>query len=124
MDAWAVYEGLQAQDEGRLTASELSLVALGDLRAEVNSGGFDRYLRYSGANTAARALAVCRSTTGLEEVGVLLAAALERLGQYSQDPDTRAEAIDSADLEFDDLDERFYDIESTAGLDPVMARLV
>jgi hypothetical protein len=73
VDVWAVHEALQGQDEGSLSAAELSLVAVGDLRAEVNNGGFDRYLRYSGANTAARALAACRSTTGLGELGVLLA---------------------------------------------------
>ncbi len=97
-----------------------------DVDVAVRAGGPWRVCTPTGAGAILPVVDVWAVHEGLraQELGVLLAAALERVGTFWQAPDARAEAIDSAELEFDDLDERFYEIEATAGLDQVMARLV
>lgn len=122
MDGWSVYERLQDEERTELSDDASALMALGDLRQEVNSGGFDAYLRFWGADTAPRALAVCRSTAGLAALADVLEDALSRLGAYSPDADARAEALDSAGVDLDDLDERFSEIEAAVDLDRIMTR--
>lgn len=123
MDCWSAYEQLQDRPRDGLSDAEMALVCLGDLRQEVNSGGFDSYLRYWGANTAPQAVATCRSVSELGALAEVLVEALDRIGTYDPDPDVRFEAIDSRDVTFDDLDDRFYEIEADADLDSVMDRL-
>jgi Domain of unknown function (DUF4375) len=41
--AWVRYEGLALRDWQSLSEPERLLVAFGELRAEVNNGGFDQY---------------------------------------------------------------------------------
>lgn len=40
VDVWALYERLQARDPASLTPHESLIFAYGEVRTEVNSGGF------------------------------------------------------------------------------------
>jgi hypothetical protein len=54
------HDGLRARDLASLTRDQQLLVALGEVRQEVNSGGFDRYFRYSGGGQAPTAVDAAR----------------------------------------------------------------
>jgi hypothetical protein len=95
------------------------LVAICDLRQEVNSGGFENYFRAWGGNSAEDALP---ALTGLldQEWADLLRAAMNLLGSpYPRDPDERGEAIDQRDLyeRLQEFDERYYDLEASTDAD-------
>jgi hypothetical protein len=45
-DAWAMFDQLQHRDPASLSKDERLVLALGEIRSDVNSGGFDFYLRY------------------------------------------------------------------------------
>ena len=65
MDIWQLY-GAYASPESRrpLSDEQRQLLAVCDLRQEVNSGGFDSYLRSWGADTASDALAIVGGALG------------------------------------------------------------
>lgn len=69
-DAWPLFDQLQLRDPASLTRDECLVLALGEVRTEVNSGGFDFYLRYpsrKNARTASEAadLAGCPALAAL-----------------------------------------------------------
>jgi hypothetical protein len=45
-DVWSFYELANDTDRARFSDVERAVLAICDLRQEVNSGGFDSYLRY------------------------------------------------------------------------------
>jgi len=45
-NAWSVFDQLQHRDRASLTRDECLVLALGEIRTEVNHGGFDFYFRY------------------------------------------------------------------------------
>lgn len=123
-DAWDAYEGLRERDPAALTRDEQLLVALGEVRQEVNSGGFDRYFRYSGGGQAPTAVDAAREI-GCPALAELVEEGMSRLGSsdYPVEQDARADRLDALEVEFDDLDQRFYDVESHVELDALMEEL-
>ncbi len=126
MDIWRLYETF-ATEEGRaeLTTRQRQVLAVCDLRQEVNAGGFDSYLRHWGADSASDALAILPRALGQPWHDVL-AQALGIFG--TSDPSTadeRAALLD--DAEADDvlglLDSRFYELEASQDADDALGRL-
>lgn len=118
-DAWSFYEGLGERSRSALTPTQAEVAAICDLRQEVNSGGFDSYLRYWGGNSAPLAFAVLPQVLGSEWAEVL-AEAMAILGpEYPMDAETRERLLD--ELEPDDaleaLDDRFYELEASSNAD-------
>lgn len=124
-DIWTFYERLSDGDRARLTPRRRGLVAICDLRQEVNSGGFDSYFSYWGGNTASEALALLPTALG-EEWAVLLREAMGRLGAtYPTSENERTEIMD--DLEggaFEDLDDRFFALEAASQADARLSAML
>lgn len=117
MDIWGLYAAY-SQPASRLSLNEEQrrLLAVCDFRQEVNSGGFDSYLRHWGTDTASDALAMLPRSLG-EPWQQLLAEALAILGTaIPSTADERATVLNDA-AEADDvlglLDERFYELENS-----------
>lgn len=127
MDIWSLYETYPTHESRvGLTAEQRRILAVCDLRQEVNSGGFDSYLRYWGADSASEALAILPRALG-EPWRQVLAEALAIFG--TSDPSTadeRAEVLDDA-AEADDvlglLDSRFYELEGSQDADSALGVL-
>jgi hypothetical protein len=118
-DVWDLYAELTEKDLSSLTLPQRRIVALCDLRQEVNADGFDAYFRYWGGNSAQEALEALPTLLG-DDWADLLRAAMELLGSpYPVDPDDRATRIDARDLgeTLQDLDERFYELEASTDAD-------
>ncbi|PUA80895.1 DMP19 family protein [Nocardioides currus] len=65
MDIRQLYEAYATSESRRpLRDEQRQLLAVCDLRQEVNSGGFDSYLRFWGADTASDALAIVGCALG------------------------------------------------------------
>lgn len=119
-DVWDLYGELSEADPSSLSEAQRRVVAIGDLRQEVNAGGFDNYLRSWGGNSASVALAALPEVLG-QDWAALLSEALRVVGSpYPEDPDERATRLD-ADATSDEtlaaLDERFYDLEASTDAD-------
>ncbi|HMM95829.1 DUF4375 domain-containing protein [Phycicoccus sp.] len=126
MDIWQLY-GAYATPESRrpLSDEQRQLLAVCDLRQEVNSGGFDTYLRFWGADTAPDALAIVEGALG-EPWRQGLVEALDIFGTANPSTaDERAEVLDDA-AEADDmlgmLDERFYELEGSQDADAALGQ--
>jgi hypothetical protein len=122
--AWPIFETLWKTDRSALSRDQQLLVALAGVRQEVNSGGFDRYFRYSyGAD--AQAAVEAANEVSCPALGALILEAIARLDldQYPADAVTREDRIDALDLQFDDLDALFFALESQDDLDARMETL-
>jgi hypothetical protein len=67
-NAWTMFDQLQHRDPASLTRDERLVLALGEIRTEVNSGGFDfnhRYPHRDNTPFAVEAARLCRSEPGL-----------------------------------------------------------
>jgi hypothetical protein len=118
-DVWDLYGQLADQEPGTLTSAQRGLVAVCDLRQEVNAGGFENYFRAWGGNSAHTALASLPQLLG-QEWAELLASAMALFGPtYPPDPDERGSTLDRLDLDdhLSELDERLYDLEAEADAD-------
>lgn len=118
-DVWDRYAQLADQEPAALTPAQRGLVAVCDLRQEVNAGGFDTYLRAWGGNSADVALAALPDLLG-QEWADLLQSAMALLGTtYPSHPDERGETLDRLDLDdrLHELDERFYALEAGSDAD-------
>jgi hypothetical protein len=118
-DVWALYVQLADHDPSTLTEVQRGLVAICDLRQEVNAGGFDNYFRAWGGNSAEDALTALPGILGQEWADVL-GSAMELLGwPYPGDPDERGVVIDRGDLDIrlHELDARFNDLERSIDAD-------
>lgn len=125
VDPWAIYESLSAKDWPSLSGPARQLVALGELRTEVNNGGFHQYFFNSGGDLAREALQAT-SDLSLESLRALIQRALDLLqGRYTDDRDARQDVLDQLDneSEFEPLDAEFYAIEESIDLDAAMASL-
>jgi hypothetical protein len=122
--AWSIFETLWNTDRSALSRDQQLLVALAGVRQEVNSGGFDRYFRYSYGADAQTAVDAANEVS-CPALGALILEGIARLDldHYPADPATREDRIDSLDLEFDDLDASFYALESQDDLDARMETL-
>jgi hypothetical protein len=118
-DVWDLYGQLAEQDVSTLTPAQRGLVAVCDLRQEVNVGGFDNYFRAWGGNSADDALAALPSLLGQEWADLLLSAMALLGPAYPSDPDGRGDLLDQLDLDdrLDALAERFYTLEGETDAD-------
>lgn len=125
MDVQAVYERLADLDPGDLSPSERRLVALGELRADVNNGGFDQYFLNSAGDLVMEALDGAVSV-GAGELASLIQRALDILDVNDPgDRDAREERLMTIDQEeFEALDQEYYAIEETTDLDEVMRQVL
>lgn len=113
VDVWDVYGQLAELDSSTLTPAQRGLIAVCDLRQEVNAGGFDNYFRAWGGNTTEAALAALPSFLG-QAWADLLRSAMALLGPaYPTDPDERGDLLDQLDIDhrLHELDELFYNLE-------------
>ena len=119
--SWSLFEQLVSADQAALSVDQRSLVAFGCVRQEVNSGGFDRYFRYSHGDRAETARETARSV-GCEPLAVLIERGIDRIAltPYPRDAQVREAQIDDGDIEFDDLDESFYELEADTDLNGFM----
>jgi hypothetical protein len=118
-DVWDLYSQLGDVDRCTLSEGERKVLAICDLRQEVNAGGFDRYFRYWGGNSAAEAVTALPELLG-QDWAELLHEAMELLGDpYPGDLGDRADRIDRGDLDesLHELDERLYALEGVSDAD-------
>jgi Domain of unknown function (DUF4375) len=118
-DVWDLYGQLAEQDPASLSPEQRALVAVCDLRQEVNAGGFDNYFRAWGGDSAEDALAALPHLLGQQRAD-LLRSAMAFLGPaYPSDPDERGDMLDQLDLDdrLDELDQRFYALEGETDAD-------
>jgi Domain of unknown function (DUF4375) len=96
-DVWDVYSTLWGLERSTLNDTQRALVAVCDLRQEVNSGGFDAYFRYWGGNSAPDAVEALPSLLG-QNWSDLLREAMDLSGpDYPTDVDTREERVNDRD---------------------------
>jgi hypothetical protein len=119
VDVWEVYIELSARQRSTLNEAQRGLVAVCDLRQEVNSGGFDSYFRHRGGDSATDAEPALRQLLG-QGWADLLRQAMELLGpDYPIDQASREARLDERDLDdqFETLDARYYALEASADAD-------
>ena len=125
-DPWAVFDQLQHRDPASLSRGERRVLALGEIRTEVNSGGFDFYLRYRSRKNAPTASEAAR-LAGCSALAALIEEAIALVGRdvlRLDDEDALYERLEQVEYELGDLDQRFNDLEETADLDRALSRLV
>jgi hypothetical protein len=116
---------LQDRDLASLTDQERALRSVGDLRAEVNSGGFSAYFWTTCGDLAE----IARRATAevAPDLAELLQVAMAVIATpYPTDVDERQRLIDRSDTvedELDQLDDDYYRLEATVDLVAAMARL-
>jgi hypothetical protein len=123
VDPWRVYEGLQGIDWTTLDNSQQALVSIGDLRAEVSSGGFSSYLSYSCGDHTEVAVAAAEQA-GCPELAALVREGCRIAGfevRHTPSRDERERLVDDLDVDtFDELDAAFYRLEEDRDLNAVM----
>jgi hypothetical protein len=125
-DVWDVYAQLSDRDPASLSDAQRRLVAVCDLRQEVNAGGFDNYFRTWGGNSAPHAIAGLPALLGSEWADLLRSAMVLFGPRYPDDPDDRADKMDRGNV-FDrlqQLDERFYALEASTDADAKLNALI
>lgn len=125
-DLWDFYGQYAEFDRSALGERERQVLAICDLRQEVNSGGFDSYFRYWGGDTAPTAAAALSQLLGSPWADVLREAMALLGSPYPASADDRAEKIDgdSLDEALYDLDRRFYALEASTEADPRLAEVI
>ena len=121
-DVWHYYEEHQNADRSLLTAFERGVLAVCDLRQEVNSGGFDSYFRYGGGDTARDALQALPDSLG-DSWAALLLEAMSVFGQeYPTNRDERERTLEEPGVEetLDDLAARYFELEGADDADAML----
>jgi hypothetical protein len=101
------------------------VLALGEIRAEVNSGGFDFYFRYSYRKNAPAAFEAAR-LAGCPALMALVEEAIALIGcdvLNLDDEDVLYDRLEQIEDDLEELDKRFYDLEKTTDLDTALSRL-
>lgn len=121
VDPWAEFERLAQLDPAHLTHAQRRLLALGQLRADVNNGGFDQYFCNSAGDLVLDALDAAEAS-GITELVLLIRRALDLLRvQDPADREARQDALDDLCPEqFADIDDAYYALEASADLDSAM----
>lgn len=121
---WGEYERLSQLDATTLTLRERRLVAFGEMRTELNNGGFDQYFFNSSGDRVLDAMAAVIETDA-QRLAELLQRALDLLG--ASDPSDRAarqERLEAMDGDsFETLDAEYLSLEASLDLDQLMRRL-
>ncbi len=124
-DVWDFYNEFREQ-RTNLTQVQVAVLAICDLRQEVNSGGFDRYFRYWGGDSAVEALTRIGSSLGPDWEDLLREALALFGAPYPVDTDERQGLLDELDLDdqLEALDQRFFELEISGDTDSLLwARL-
>ena len=79
-NAWTMFDQLQHRDPASLTRDERLVLAVGEIRTEVNSGGFDFYLRYPYRKNAPIAVEAAR-VAGCPALAALIEEAIALVGR-------------------------------------------
>jgi len=125
-DVWDFYEQYTESDRSALSERERQVLAVCDLRQEVNSGGFDAYFRYWGGDTAPTAAAALPQLLGSPWAEVLREG-MALLGHpYPASADDRAEKLDgdAVNEALHDLDRRFYALEGSTDADTRLTEVI
>jgi Domain of unknown function (DUF4375) len=125
-NAWTLFDQLQHRDPASLTRDERLVLALGEIRTEVNSGGFDFYLRYSHRENARIAVEAAQEA-GCPALAALIEEAIALVGcdvLLLDDEDALYDRLEQVEDDLGDLDQRFDDLEKTADLDAALSCLV
>jgi hypothetical protein len=130
-DPWTAYEELAARDWEGLDPPQRALVAFGELRSDVNSGGFDAYFFNAGGDHVDVAV-MAADDAGATALADLTRRALQRLGVDGNavpDIDERQALLltpgqEHADGAFESLDQELYALEEREDLDEAMRRLI
>lgn len=120
-DVWSFYESLGLGDRSHLSQVEQEVAAICDLRQEVNSGGFDVYLRYRGGDTAEVAARAIGRILG-DGWADVLSDAMATLGPlYPRAADEREAMLTDAVCEaLDGFDARYFDLEASIDADALL----
>ena len=119
IDVWEVYSKLSARQRSTLNEAQRGIVAVCDLRQEVNSRGFDSYFRYRGGDSAIDAEPALQELLG-QDWADMLRQAMNLLGpDYPIAQAAREARLDERDLDdrFEDLDAQYYALEASADAD-------
>lgn len=119
---WEFHFEVADGERDRLMPMERQVLAICDLRQEVGSGGFDRYFRYSGGDTAPQAQSAIGHLLGWPWVN-LLAEAMSIFGEvYPLDCDSRTEQLEvlDADATLNEFDDRLYNLEAQQDSDALL----
>jgi hypothetical protein len=125
-DVWDFYGQYAESDRSALGERERQVLAICDLRQEVNSGGFDSYFRYWGGDTAPTAAAALPQLLGSAWADVLREAVALLGDPYPASADDRADKIDrhSLDDALNGLDQRFYALEASTEADTRLSEVI
>jgi len=126
-EGWRVYEALDGADWTGLTDSEKMLVALGELRTEVNNGGFNQYFFNTAGDHGSWAVRA-GETIELAELVDIVNRAMRTLGpEYPSDWATRQGRVvalsDESNATLDTLDGEYFELEAVLSLDETMDSL-
>jgi hypothetical protein len=126
LDVWTVIDNLRHRDPGSLTDGECLAMVFGEIRTEVNHGGFDFYLRYPSGRNAPIAVEAARMA-GCPTLADLIEEAITLVGRevlLADDQERLSQRLEQIGSKLTRLDQRFYEMESTADLDGAQGRLV
>lgn len=124
-DPWELYDELTHREWEDLDARQRGLVALGELRAEVNANGFEAYFSHWWADKSETAVMTAEAAD-CPELAELVRQGWEIAGfEAGAIPECLERARLNEDLPpgaFDDLDRTYYRLEESTDLDAVMRR--
>ncbi len=108
------------QDMKRFSEPQQYVFAVCQYRAEVNNGGHDQFYSNS-AGIVWEEAAAGLDAIGAAELRAVFDESVERMGgRPSKNRERRFEQLDSARADFDDLDERFYELEGSSDFDSLL----
>jgi hypothetical protein len=101
------------------TSSQRHLFAIQWYRSEVNNGGHDQFFGNSTGIVWEHAVEGLQAI-GLLEAATILKSASDRLGGASRDRMGREAQLEAAQADFEDVDDRFFELEKTGAFDQKM----
>jgi hypothetical protein len=125
-DVWAIFHQLRHRDPESLTRGERLALVFGEIRTEVNHGGFDFYFQYPYGRNAPVAVEAAR-IANCPALADLIEEAIALVGHevlQAGDRDRLSHQLEQIEDKLTRLDQRFYELENTADLDAAQSRLV
>ena len=124
-NVWIIFDQLRQRDPESLSRDERLVLAFGEIRTEVNHGGFDSYLRYLCRQNAPIA-AVAARVADCPVLADLIDEAIALVGPDVLDghDDVLYKRLEEIEHDLHGLDQRFYQLENTADFDRAQGRLL